>query len=41
MAPFEIVYGKKCRSQVGLFEVGESSSVGLKLGGLRLESHLF
>ncbi|XP_069145938.1 uncharacterized protein [Solanum lycopersicum] len=25
MAPFEAVYGRRCRSPVGLFEVGESS----------------
>ena len=41
MAPFKTVYGKRCRSKVGWFEVGESSILGLKLGGFRLESHQF
>ena len=41
MEPFDTVYGKRCRYQVKLFYVGESSILGLKLGGLRLESHLF
>ena len=28
MAPFEALYGRRCRSQVGLFEVWESSILG-------------
>ena len=28
MEPFEVLYGKRCRSPVGWFEVGESSILG-------------
>ena len=28
MAPFEALYGRRCRSPVGFFEVGESSILG-------------
>ena len=28
MAPFEALYGRRCRSPVGWFEVGESSILG-------------
>ncbi|WMV41604.1 hypothetical protein MTR67_034989 [Solanum verrucosum] len=28
MAPFEALYGKRCRSPVGWFEVGEFSLLG-------------
>ena len=28
MAPYEALYGRRCRSPVGWFEVGESASIG-------------
>ena len=28
MAPFEALYGRRCRSTVGLFEVGEAALIG-------------
>ena len=31
MAPFEAIYGRRYRSQVGWFEVVESSLLGLKI----------
>jgi len=31
MTPFEVLYGRRCRSPVGWFEVGESSILGLDL----------
>ena len=31
MAPFEALYGRRCRSPVGWFEVGESSLLGLEI----------
>ncbi|XP_059277916.1 uncharacterized protein LOC132032156 [Lycium ferocissimum] len=31
MAPYEALYGRKCRSPIGWFEMGESSLVGLDL----------
>ena len=31
MAPFEALYGRRCRFQVGWFEVGESSILGPKI----------
>ena len=31
MAPFEEYYGRRCRSLVGWFEVGESSILGLDI----------
>ncbi|XP_069150849.1 uncharacterized protein [Solanum lycopersicum] len=31
MAPFEALYGRRCRSSVGWFEVGESSILGLEI----------
>ena len=29
MAPFEALYGRRCRSHVGWFEVGEATLIGL------------
>jgi len=31
MAPFEALYGRRCRSPIGWFEVGEPRLVGLDL----------
>ena len=31
MAPFEALYGRRCRSPVGWFEVGESYILGLEI----------
>ncbi|WMV41491.1 hypothetical protein MTR67_034876 [Solanum verrucosum] len=31
MAPYEALYGRKCRSPIGWFEVGESGLIGLDL----------
>lgn len=31
MAPFESLYCKRCRSLIGLFEVGKVSLIGLEL----------
>ena len=31
MAPYEALYGRKCRSPIGWFEVGESSLLGPNL----------
>ncbi|WMV30117.1 hypothetical protein MTR67_023502 [Solanum verrucosum] len=31
MAPFEALYGRRCRSPVGLFEVGEIALIGPEL----------
>ncbi|WMV13388.1 hypothetical protein MTR67_006773 [Solanum verrucosum] len=31
MSPFEALYGRRCRSPVGWFEVGEVSLIGPKL----------
>ena len=31
MAPFEALYGRRCKSPVGWFEVGESSLFGPKI----------
>ena len=31
MAPFEAMYGRRCRSPVGWFEVGESSILGQEI----------
>ena len=31
MAPYEALYGKRCRSPIGLFKVGEPSLIGLEL----------
>ena len=31
MAPFEVLYGRMCRSLVGWFEVGESSIFGQEI----------
>ena len=28
MAPYEALYGRRCRSPVGLFEVGETTLIG-------------
>ena len=28
MAPYEVLYGRRCRSPVGLFEVGEAALIG-------------
>ena len=29
MAPYEALYGRRCRSPIGLFEVGEAALIGL------------
>ena len=29
MAPFEALYGRRCRSPIGWFEVGEAAATGL------------
>ena len=31
MAPYEALYGRRCRSLVGLFEVGETALIALYL----------
>ena len=31
MAPFEALYGRRCRSPIGCFEVGEVALIGLEL----------
>ena len=31
MAPYESLYGRRCKSLIGWFEVGEPSLLGLKL----------
>ena len=31
MTPFEALYGRRCRSHVGWFDVGESSILGLEI----------
>ena len=37
MAPFEALYGRRCRSQVGWFKVGESSLLGPQIINEALE----